>query len=67
MKIGKKAIYHLKLPKSYTRQTGWTYHEEDFEVVLMATSGKWAMVRRPRCIPFCCEIKELKPITPAPP
>lgn len=29
------------------------------EVVLMAISGNWSMVRRPSCIPYTCPIKEL--------
>jgi hypothetical protein len=32
---------------------------ESFEVVVMATSGIYAMVRRKGCMPFVCEVKQL--------
>ena len=47
--VGKRMMCH--------RQLGpYTQH---VEVILMAVSGNWAMVRHPRCMPFVCEVKEL--------
>ena len=37
----------------------WTYEVKKFEVVVMARSGKYAMVKRPRCLPFVCLPSEL--------
>jgi hypothetical protein len=54
-------IVHLKTsPRSY--QNGkWQYETEERDVILMAVSGKWAMIRRPRCAPYTAEVKELVP------
>ena len=35
--------------------TGEAYH-----VIIMAVSGKWAMVRRKGAMPFCVMVKELE-------
>jgi len=36
-----------------------TYIDEEFEVIVMAVVGVYAMVRRPQCAPFIVSAKEL--------
>jgi len=48
--VGKRMMCH--------RNVGGLYIQH-VEVILMAVSGDWAMVRHPRCIPFVCKVKEL--------
>lgn len=58
--IGKRVIHKSKLPDTYDHKTGWTYSEESRDVILMAVSGSWAMVRRPRCVPYCAPLREIE-------
>lgn len=37
----------------------WFYETDSFQVEVMAVSGKWAMCRRSRCVPFVAETKDL--------
>ena len=39
------------------------YKEEQSEVNVMAVADGYAMVRKPRCMPFVCTLKELREIT----
>ena len=38
----------------------WITKQEQIEVTLMCSDGKWAMVRRKGCVPFVVEAKDLK-------
>lgn len=58
--MGKHRVHRCVTPDRFTGGK-WTYRTEDRDVVVMAISGKWAMVRRPRCVPYVCEVKELLP------
>lgn len=40
---------------------GWGEEVEDRDVILMALIGSWAMVRRPKCAPYVCGVKEILP------
>ncbi len=55
---GKRVIHHVKTPSAY-RNGVWTYSEEDRAVIVLAVSGGWAMVRRPRCVPYVARVSEL--------
>lgn len=48
--VGKRMMCHRSVGGPYIQHV---------EVILMAVSGTWAMVRHPRCMPFVCEVKEL--------
>lgn len=54
-KIGGKYLLH-------DHGGGCGAYLEPFEVILMALDieNKYAMVRRPKCIAFVCEVKQLK-------
>jgi hypothetical protein len=58
MKVGKRAIHHVRTPVSYSNRK-WIYAEEDRHVVVLAISGQWAMVRRPRAMPYVARVSEL--------
>lgn len=38
----------------------WTHKTEEFEVIVLAIAGRYAMVRRPRCMPFVVNAKDLE-------
>lgn len=58
MKTGKKYTLTRIVPDRFDGRK-WHTRTEVFDVTLMAFSGKYAMVRRPGCIPFVCFVKEL--------
>ena len=60
LKIGKRCIHRAKMPVSYRQATGWVYQTIDREVILMAVSGRYAMVRRSGCLPYVCNKKDLR-------
>jgi hypothetical protein len=37
---------------------------ENRDVILMAVCGNYSMVRRPRCIPYVCDTRDLLPNAP---
>jgi hypothetical protein len=45
--VGKRGMVHRKI------------NGQHVEVILMAVSGIWAMVRHPRFMPFICEVDEI--------
>jgi hypothetical protein len=51
-----------RAPTQVLKDGQWEYRTEDRLVVLMAISGKWAMVRRPRAAPYACPANELAPL-----
>lgn len=53
-----KAILKRSVPVAFDGQK-WTYEIEKFEVVVLARSGNYAMVKRPLCFPFVCMQSEL--------
>lgn len=56
--VGKHVVHRKTSQRSY--QNGkWEYETEERDVILMALSGKWAMVRRPKCMPYTVYVKEL--------
>jgi len=57
--IGKHVVHNSRLPAPCNYKTGWVYHEAARDVILLAVSGSWAMVRRPKCAPYCCPLKEI--------
>jgi len=54
-----KHVSHIHAAPETHHNGKWTYSIERRNVVLLALSGKWAMVRRPGCMPYVCEVKEL--------
>ena len=40
----------------------WTYETQRFPVRVMAVAEGYAMVRRPRAMPFVCHIKDLSTV-----
>lgn len=58
MKVGKRAIHHVRHPQSFASGR-WTFSDEYRAVTVLAISGKWAMVRRPRAMPYVASVSEL--------
>lgn len=58
-----RRIHRCTQPDAY-RGGKWTFRTEDRDVILMAVVDKWAMVRRPRCVPYVCPASELLPANP---
>ena len=56
-----KMVFHYTSPYGLTAH-GWTYKITEYEVTVMAIVDNYAMVRRPRCMPFVANIKNLRPI-----
>ena len=54
--VGKHISHICSSPESFHK---WAYSVERRDVILLALSGKWAMVRRPGCVPYVCEVSEL--------
>lgn len=57
--IGKHVIHRAKTPKSYEPIGGWVYDVENRDVILLAVVGNYAMVKRPRCMPYVTTLDEL--------
>ena len=53
-----RAMLKRKKPDKFDGKR-WTYLDEEFEVIVMAVVGVYAMVRRPQCAPFVVWAKEL--------
>ena len=47
----------------YGRDKLWRKWIDEREVIVMAVVGRYAMVRRPRCGPYVCLVRELVPRT----
>lgn len=60
--VGSHVVHRSKTPHSFIGDK-LEYKTEDRDVILMALSGKWAMVRRPRCSPYVTKVDELVPPT----
>jgi len=45
---------------------GWVYDIELRHVKVMAINGNYAMVRRPGCIPYVTDVRQLTPKSEAP-
>lgn len=58
-----KAIWTRDYAVSFDGHS-WDYETEQCEVRVMSRAEGYAMVRRPRCMPFVCSEKDLSPITP---
>ena len=58
----KHARYTLKRPATFL-EGKWVYETNEFTVRIMATAEGYAMVRRPRGMPFVVQEKELRPLT----
>jgi hypothetical protein len=58
--VGKRCTHRFDYPVAY-KDGKWISETEDRDVILMAIVNTWAMVRRPRCVPYVCHIKELIP------
>lgn len=56
--LGARYTHTIQHPKIFIAGK-WIYETEKREVILMAVSGKYAMVRRPRCVPYVCSTKDL--------
>lgn len=54
-----KAVHRVLCPVTYSRGK-WSYREELRDVKVLAVSGAWAMVRRPRAVPYVAPIAELR-------
>lgn len=57
--VGRHIVHRVFSPRPLTGE--WNRDYENRDVVLMAVSGAWAMVRRPGCIPYTVMVKELVP------
>lgn len=57
--VGKRVIHVCDSPVAFV-QSKWTYVTDRREVILMAVSKSWAMVRRPKAVPYVCQVKELE-------
>lgn len=53
-----QVILRRKEPVSFNGKK-WTYQETEFEVIVMAVADGFAMVRRPGCMPFVVDEKQL--------
>lgn len=53
-----KAIHKTKVSSEHPEAIVLSWKELR-EVTVLAVSGKWAMVRRPRSVPYICPLKEL--------
>lgn len=53
-----KAVHLHSEPFRYDGKQ-WHYRTESRNVVVLSVVGVWAMVRRPRCVPYVCHKKEL--------
>jgi hypothetical protein len=58
MKANDKVIYVTETPVSFKNGI-WENETVQFDVRVMAVAEGYAMVRRPRCMPFVCSIKDL--------
>ncbi len=56
--IGRCYIHSITLPDKL-KAGKWTYVTEERDVVLMAISRGYAMVRRKGCFPYVCKLSEL--------
>lgn len=56
--VGKHYTQTLTIPKTFKNER-WIYETEKRDVILMAVSGKYAMVRRSGCMPYVCPLKDL--------
>ena len=56
--IGRHYIQRIEHPKNLGFGN-CTFTIESRDVVLLAISGKYAMVRRKGCIPYVCSVNEL--------
>jgi hypothetical protein len=61
--VGRHVVHVAVTPESYSGGV-WTHKTEHRDVILMAVSGKYAMVRRPGCAPYVAGLKEILPATP---
>lgn len=57
--VGKRVIHRAVTPE-LTSTGRWKDLTEDRVVVLLAVAKCWAMVRRPRAMPYVCHVKELR-------
>lgn len=57
--ISKRVTHRAVTPETY-RDGKWIDKTEDREVRLLAVVQGWAMVRRPKCMPYVCHIDELR-------
>jgi len=58
LRVGRRYIQRITSPDKL-KAGKWTYETEDRDVILMAVSGKYAMVRRKGCSPYVCDVREL--------
>ena len=58
-----RMIHRVSTPVSCDGKK-WKYETEDRDVVVLAIVGKYAMVRRPRCLPYVADVKDLHEVTP---
>lgn len=56
--IGKMVIHRVTRPDTFVAGK-WTNKTEDRKVRLLTIWKCWAMVRRPRCMPYVCHVDEL--------
>ena len=57
-RVGRHYIQRITSPDKL-KAGKWTYKTEERDVILMAVSGKYAMVRRKCCSPYVCDVSEL--------
>ena len=57
-KLPQKGIHFANVP--YIENGKWANRIEERNVVVMAISGGYAMVKSPRCMPYVARAKEVK-------
>lgn len=55
----RKAVHRLRVPERFELHK-WIYREEIRDVTVLAIVDGWAMVRRPRAVPYVAPLKELE-------
>lgn len=56
--VGRHCV-HRKPMRDLAKGGGWHDWIDERDVILLAVSGPWAMVRRPRAAPYVAPVKEL--------
>lgn len=59
LKIGKPCVHVCVRPDKFDGKK-WSYFTEGRVVILMAVAKGFAMVRRKGCMPYVCQLKELR-------
>lgn len=59
-KAAQRHVIHLFRWPDRMEAGKWIYREESRDVILMAVADGYAMVRRPRCVPYVALLREIE-------